>query len=56
VPPFATPGLLLGLRRCFENLRTDVAEFGGVVRAWNTGSVASIAVSATPARIPQPEE
>ncbi|HUN44418.1 MAG TPA: hypothetical protein VMU81_29345 [Acetobacteraceae bacterium] len=51
VSPFATPGLLLLLRRWFENLRVDVAEFGRVVRARNAGSVASIAASARAATL-----
>jgi len=33
VSPFATPGVLLLLRRWFENLRADVAEFGRLVRS-----------------------
>ena len=52
VSPFATPGLLLLLRRWFENLRRDVAEFGRVVRARNAGRATPIAASARPATMP----
>ena len=52
VSPFATPGLLLLLRRWFENLRTDVAEFGRLVRARNNSLVVPIAAAATQATIP----
>lgn len=54
VSPFATPGLLLLLRRWFENLRVDVAEFGRVVRARNAGAASPIGARAPPAPIPAP--
>jgi hypothetical protein len=51
VSPFATPGLLLLLRRWFDNLRVDVAEFGRAVRARKAGAVASIGATAPPAPV-----
>ena len=46
VSPFATPGLLHLLRRRFENLRADVAEFGRLVRSRPTAMARSIAAGA----------